>query len=244
MDNINKSLMYEAFLQREYAKNHTPMNNEMEFYEYVRQGNKEKLRSLMTPLGSSGYGVLSEDELRNIKYHMIISAAIITRFCTEAGMEFEMAYSLSDLYINEMDKCTSTTQVLKIHESMVFDFTDRMRVISTGEQLSPIIRQCLDYIYEHLHYKIEIRELADFAAVNPSHLARLFKAQMGISPSEYIIKKRIEAAANMLRYSEYSSVEIGYYLAFSSHSHFIKTFKRYMGITPGKYRASYTNYLK
>lgn len=244
MDNINKSLTHEAFLQREYAKNHMPINNEMEFYECVRQGNIEKLRAVMTPLGSSGYGMLSEDELRNIKYHMIISVAMIARFCTEGGMEFEMAYSLSDLYINATDKCVSVKQVSKLHESMVFDFTDRMLIISTGKQLPQVIRQCLDYIYERLHYKIEIRELAEYAAVNPSHLARLFKAQMGVSPSEYIIKKRIEAASNMLRYSEYSPVEIGYYLAFNSYSHFIKTFKRYMGTTPGKYRARYTQLFK
>lgn len=241
MDNISRSLMHEAFLQREYARTHTPLNNEMEFYECVRHGDTDKLRRVMTPLGSSGYGVLSEDELRNIKYHMIISVAMITRFCTEGGMEFEMAYSLSDLYISATDKCTSIQQVLKLHESMAFDFTDRMRAISTGKQLSQTVRQCLDYIYEHLHYKIEIRELADYAAVNPSHLARLFKVQMGISPSGYIVKKRIEAASNMLRYSEYSPVEIGYYLAFNSYSHFIKTFKRYMGITPGKYRTRYSN---
>lgn len=243
MDNIKKSIMHEAFLKREYAKTHAPLNKEMEFYECVRQGNTDKLRSLMTPLASSGYGVLSDDKLRNIKYHLIIAIAMITRFCVEGGMDFEMAYSLSDLYIMSADKCTSTQQVSNLHESMVFDFTERMREVATGKQLTQTIRKCLDYIYEHLHQKIEIRELAEYAAVNPSHLARLFKEQMGISPSEYINKKRIEAASNMLLYSEYSSIEIGYYLAFSSHSHFIRTFKQYMGITPGKYRSRYTNSL-
>ena len=39
----------------------------------------------MTPLADSGYGNLSDDELRNIKYHMVISVALITRFCIEGG---------------------------------------------------------------------------------------------------------------------------------------------------------------
>jgi len=237
MDNINKSLMHEAFLHREYmhTKTHTPLKKEMEFYECVKQGDIEKIHRVMTPLASSGYGVLSDDELRNIKYHMIISVAMITRFCVEGGMELEMAYSLSDLYINATDRCVSVMQVSNLHESMVYDFAERMREIA-GKQLTQTVKKCLDYIYEHLHYKIEIRELADHVAVNPSHLARLFKSQMGVSPSEYIIKKKIEAASNMLRYSEYSATEIGYYLAFSTHSHFIKAFKRYTGVTPGKYR--------
>lgn len=241
MDNINNLLVHETFLQREYAKIHAPMNKEMEFYECVRQGDTEKLRSVMTPLAGSGYGLLSDDELRNIKYHMIISVAMITRFCTEGGMDFEMAYSLSDLYINSTDKCVSIQQVSNLHESMVFDFTERMHELATGKQLTQTIRKCLDYIYEHLHQKIQIHELAEYVSVNPSHLARIFKEQMGVPPSEYITKKRIEAASNMLRYSKYSPIEIGYYLAFSSHSHFIRTFKRYMGITPGKYRTRYAN---
>lgn len=243
MVNINKELMHEAFLQREYTKSHTPMNKEMEFYECVRQGNTEKLRTLMTPLAGSGYGILSDDKLRNIKYHMIISVAMITRFCVEGGMDFEMAYSLSDLYIRTTDKCISVQQVSILHESMIFDFTERMHEIATGKHLTHIIRKCLDYIYENLHNKIEIRVLAAYVSLDPSHLSRLFKKQMGLSPSEYIIKKRIEAASNMLRYSEYSTVEIGYYLAFSSHSHFIRTFKLHMGITPGKYRTLYANSL-
>lgn len=239
MDNIEKMLMHETFLQREYTKTHASPKKEMEFYKCVQQGNIKKLREIMTPLASSGYGRLSDDDLRNIKYHMVISVAMITRFCIEGRMEYEMAYSLSDLYISEMDKCTSVQQVFALHESMVFDFADRMRMLGSGKQVTETIRKTLDYIYEHLHCKILIQDLAKCAGITPTHFRRLFKEQIGITPSEYIIKKKIEAAADMLHYSEYSATEIGYYLAFSTHSHFIKAFKRYMGITPGKYRAQH-----
>ncbi len=239
MDNIDKLLTHETFLQREYTVTHTSPKKETEFYKYVQQGNLKKLREIMTPLANSGHGCLSDDELRNIKYHMIISVAMITRFCIEGGMEYEMAYSLGDLYIKGTDKCTSVQQVSSLHESMVYDFTDRMRILGSGKHLTETIRKALDYIYEHLHYKIEIQDLAKYAGVTPAHFRRLFKEQIGISPSEYIMKKKIEAATNMLHYSEHSSTEIGYYLAFSTHSHFIKTFKKYMGITPGKYRSQY-----
>jgi len=239
MDNIDKMLTHETFLQREYTNAHASPKKEMEFYKCVQQGNLEKLPNIMTPLASVGYGRLSDDELRNIKYHMIISVAMITRFCIGGGMEYEKAYSLSDLYIKGTDKCTSVQQVSALHESMVYDFTDRMRILGSGKQLTVTIKKALDYIYEHLHYKIEIKDLAKCVGVTPTHFRRLFKEQIGIPPNEYIIKKKIEAATNMLQYSEYSSTEIGYYLAFSTHSHFIKTFKQYMGITPGKYRAQY-----
>lgn len=243
MKSIEKMLMHETFIQRENTKTHASPEREMEFYKCVQQGNIKKLRDIMTPLGSSGYGRLSDDDLRNIKYHMIITVAIIARFCIGGGMEYEMAYSLSDLYIKETDKCTSIQQVSALHESMVFDFADRMRMLGFGKQPTEIIRKAIDYIYENLHRKIEVQELAKYAGVTPTHFRRLFKEQMGITPSEYIVKKKIETAANMLHYSDYSATEIGYYLAFSTHSHFIKAFKKYMGITPRKYRAQYVGSL-
>ena len=239
MDNIEKMLMHETFLHREQIVTHASPKKEMEFYRCVQQGNIKKLRDIMTPLAGSGYGNLSDDELRNIKYHMVISVTLITLFCIEGGMEYEMAYSLSDLYIKETDKCTSIQQVTALHESMTFDFTDRMRLLDAGKRLTETIKKSIDYIYDHLHCKIEVQELASHIGLTPTHFRRLFKEQIGITPSEYIMKKKIKTAADMLHYSEYTAMEIGYYLAFSTHSHFIKSFKKYMGITPGKYRNQY-----
>ena len=54
-----------------------------------------------------------------------------------------MAYSLSDLYIKETDKCTSIQQVTALHESMTFDFTDRMRLLDAGKRLTETIKNLL-----------------------------------------------------------------------------------------------------
>ena len=52
----------------------------------------------------------------------------------------------------------------------------------------------------------------------------------------YTRKKRIEAAANMLKYSQESIITIANYLCFPSQSHFTAVFKEFKGITPQKYR--------
>lgn len=59
---------------------------------------------------------------------------------------------------------------------------------------------------------------------------------MGIA--SYIRKKRMEAACNMLRYSDIPYAEIAQILAFSSQSHFIQIFKADTGMTPHEYRNS------
>lgn len=95
---------------------------------------------------------------------------------------------------------------------------------------------CLDYIYDHLHETIRTEDLAAQTGLNRSYLSTLFKKETGFSISEYILSKRIEAAQNMLKFSEYSFAEIAAILAFSSQSHFIRVFKAHTGYTPRKYR--------
>ena len=53
---------------------------------------------------------------------------------------------------------------------------------------------------------------------------------------DYIQKERIEAACNMLTYSDYTAAQISEYLCFSTQSYIIKIFKKYKGTTPAKYR--------
>ena len=79
-------------------------------------------------------------------------------------------------------------------------------------------------------------DLADEVGIAPGYLSRLFKKETGMSVSEYITVKKVETAANMLKYAEYTPSQIANILAFSSQSYFVSVFKRYMGSTPGKYK--------
>jgi AraC-like DNA-binding protein len=77
-----------------------------------------------------------------------------------------------------------------------------------------------------------------YEAVSPesNYLSTLFKREMGLPISEYILSKKIESAENILKFTDIPYAEIASILAFSSRSHFIRTFKKYMGLTPREYR--------
>ncbi len=45
-----------------------------------------------------GTRVLSRNPLNNIKYHFVVTAAMLTRYCINGGLEPEQAYRLSDFY--------------------------------------------------------------------------------------------------------------------------------------------------
>ena len=114
-----------------------------------------------------------------------------------------------------------------------------MRKYFRSDTKSSHINVCKEYIYSHIKERITIEDLADELGVSASYLSRLFKKETGESVSAYIRKQRIEMAKNMLRYSDYSMIEIANRLAFSSQSHFIQQFREVVGMTPKKYRDEY-----
>lgn len=218
---------------------HRPLEEEYTFYHAVSSGDIDYVQDNCRKniFGSpAGMGVLSHNPLTNMKYHFVVTVAMIVRHCVEAGMELEQAYRLSDFYILKMDACTSIASICKLHDSMVLDYTGKMLLLKKESVISKPVILCMDYIYSHLNCRITIEDLAGYTDLSPSYLSRLFKQELGIPISNYIIEKKIEKAQHLLKYSDYSFIDIANYLAFSSQSHFIQTFKKSVGLTPKKYR--------
>lgn len=239
MPESGKALMYKAFMNREYSFKHSPFEQEFEFYDCVKNGDIDNVKRLMTPLAGDGSGVLSEDPLRNLKYHFIITIAMLTRFCVEGGMEMENAYTLSDLYILKADKCIDAGDIHRLHNEAIIDFTMQMNRLAKANVYSKPVIMTMDYIYDNLHSKISAEDIARSVSLSTAYLSRLFHREVGVTISTYIAVKRVETAQNMLKYSDYSALDIGNYLAFTSHSHFISTFKKYTGMTPNEFRKKY-----
>jgi AraC-like DNA-binding protein len=237
--NINKALARAAFRNREEMKYHLPYEREMEFYQSVKMGNAEEVNRLFKPFNSEGLGKLSDDPVRNLKYHLIITIAFITRYCIEGGMEPETAYNLSDVYIQRIDKYNTEDEINRIHRELVDDYVHRMKVIHKNGLYTKPILVCLDYIYDNLHNKITLDELAEKAGLSPTYLSAQFHSEVGVTIKQYIIGQRIEAAENLLKYSDYTCLEISNYLCFCSESHFIHVFKKYTKITPKEYREKF-----
>ncbi|MBQ7774996.1 MAG: AraC family transcriptional regulator [Lachnospiraceae bacterium] len=233
---IEKKLSHIEFLNREYNVSHLAYEREMAFFQSIRMGNLEEAKRLFKPFNSEDMGKLSDDCLRNLKYHLIITIAFITRYCIEGGMEMEVAYNLSDIYVRTVDKCNTEEDIHRLHREVVEDYTQRMHTIHKTNPYPKQVMICLDYIYDNLHTKITLEQLADIVRLSPAYLSKLFRKEVGITISEYIMKKRIEAAENMLKYSEYTCIEISNYLCFCTESHFIHVFKKHTGYTPKCYR--------
>lgn len=234
---------YHIELESSESENlHRPPSIEYSFYTAVRDGDMETVIENCKQnafIHLEGTGVLSRDALRNIKYHFVVTVAMLTRYCIDGGLESEQAYRLSDFYILKMDSCSTIEEIAFLHNEMAKDFTGKMLLLKKSTILSKPVMQCVNYIYSHIKDRITIATLAEYTGLSENYLSRVFKQNLGVSLSDYIREKKIEKATHLLRYSDKPIIDIANYLSFSSQSHFIQTFSNFTGMTPKKYRDKY-----
>lgn len=99
------------------------------------------------------------------------------------------------------------------------------------------IEKALHYIIEHLDEEDLSREMiAQAVYVSPDYLSRLFKQNMGVSITDYIITARIQSAERLLLNTNYSISTIATMVGYSHFSHFTKMFRLHTGYAPRDYR--------
>lgn len=235
-ETTDKQIAYLEFINRENDFHHHNYTDEMRMYEYIKNGDLRGVEECERMLRSSEVGHLSDDPLRNLLYLCICNITLVTRFAIEGGMDAEKAYNASDLYIQKYDKARSIDEIYVLHHEMLTYFTRAVAAAKKKNVYSKPVIQCMDYIHYHLHEQIIVSGLAKMVHLNESYLSALFKREAGVNITEYVIIKRMEAAENMLRYSDYPLADIADMLHFSSYSHFARTFRKYYSASPKEYR--------
>lgn len=100
--------------------------------------------------------------------------------------------------------------------------------------LTPDIGQTLDYILDHISENLSLEMLAERCRLSTSQFKQKFKAQVGISPRNFINQQKIEAAKSLLLDGT-SSTDTAMQLGFDTSSYFAAVFKKYTTQTPSEF---------
>jgi len=99
-------------------------------------------------------------------------------------------------------------------------------------------RRIQRYIDGHLYEDLSLDSLASRFGYAKMYLIRLFRDEIGTTPMQYVLRRRMESACSLLTGTVMSVGEIAALLHYSSAQHFAAAFRRFMGVTPSVYRRS------
>lgn len=101
------------------------------------------------------------------------------------------------------------------------------------------LEEVLAFVLKHYGDRIEVRQLADRVHLSISQFDRKFKSLFQMTPQQYILRVRINAACQLLTGGNLSVARVALETGFYDQSYFTKQFGKQMGMTPLAYRKSY-----
>jgi AraC-like DNA-binding protein len=216
---------------------HHDLTYEKKILQYIKEGRKEEyIKHWKLTNEDNQYGILAKkSQLRNKKNLAITVITLGTRAAMEGGLQEETAYTLSDLYIQNIEELNDSASVEHYMVEALSDFADRVRKNRQTKYSKPI-NHCINYIFNHLYEHLTIGNLAELNNMHPNYLSSLFKKEVGVSLPEYVQRSKIDEAKSLLTFSDYSISKISSLLNYNDQSHFTKTFKKFTGITPKQYK--------
>lgn len=98
------------------------------------------------------------------------------------------------------------------------------------------LKRVQDLIEADVSRPLSLADLAACAGLSRMHFAAEFRAATGMRPHEYVVRKRIQRAQEILRSSAMPLVEVALSVGFQTQAHFTTIFRRILGETPGRWR--------
>ncbi len=188
-----------------------------DFFRHLKDFYGEDLTTCFTDAALKDYRLIRPDS-QNILH--------LKRLCTqisEAKHSREIgSSSLASAYLTEFLVHVSRAYY-DAPASIKYDVTENKKV-----------NQILTYINENLSENISLDYLASQFYISKYYLSRQFKRFTGLSPYQYIMKKRLIVARNMLRDGS-PVMNACLQCGFGDYSNFLKAFKREFGKNPSKY---------
>lgn len=216
---------------------HMPYQFERKWYQSIRDGKgnfrtQEEEASLIDRVGVLAKG----SALKQLEYMNVAQITLAARAAIDGGVPPMQAYQMSDLFMQKCSQCSEAVELLWIGNQASNSFARLVREYREKNTRDPHVEMCKDYIAKHLTQKISMTRMAEELGLSYSHLASKFRRLEGMSIKKYLIKEKLYAAANQLKYSEADVGEIAEYLGFSSASSMCASFKERYGMTPLEFR--------
>lgn len=149
--------------------------------------------------------------------------------------ELEDGGLMGDLYAQSLANVLMI-HLLRHHSSLGRRNARKLGREYKGALSKRMLRSVTDYVEDNLVHDLTLDELAGIAHMSPYHFSRLFKRSTGLSPHQYVVRKRVERAKELLINTELTLHEVALSVGFADQSHLSRYTKRLLGTSPKSLR--------
>lgn len=135
-----------------------------------------------------------------------------------------------------LQACASLPQLLEFVDFATGYVEEKQ---NSAQEARNQIDRVLDFIHKNLTRNIGRKEIAEAVFLNPEYLSRLFKREMGMGLTEYLLQERMKIAESLLRNTSFSISIVASKVGYINFSHFAKAFKKEFGVSPSEYRKKF-----
>ena len=101
-----------------------------------------------------------------------------------------------------------------------------------------VVRRLREHIDSNIDQRISVEALAKLANLSVCYFVRAFKQSVGVTPHDYLIRRRVKRTMELLSDTDMSLSEIALAAGFADQSHCARRFRQHVGMSPRDYRWS------
>jgi len=144
--------------------------------------------------------------------------------------EMEWGYPCGRVYLDSLGAAVAA-RLVACHSSVSLKL-DKQRGRLSERKLKTVI----SYIEDNLAENISLHEIAAVAGLSVSYFTPLFRETVGIPMHQYLIRRRVERARDLIRESKMPISQIAYETGFAHQSHLSRNMRRLLGVSPTAFR--------
>lgn len=225
---INRVIYFDDINKENLSDKYVDIMNEYndELKRSIESFNIEKIKYILSDI----FRKIADGQNEDIVYQIYERIYGLFKDYSDEKIDKEYRDILSIL-----KSCCNLSDCKKVILKYMSDCLEHIKNKSEGQVLKPI-RTMISYIKDNYREKITIEDMAEIVDLNPVYLGSLFKKEIGLNFSSYLIKVRIDAAKSLLVETNYTIAAIGSEVGYKDTRYFSQLFEKTVGIKPALYR--------
>lgn len=202
----------------------------------VSYGNKKEAHEIYNKLYLLLKNIYNlKEPMRNAKSYSYALNTLLRKTAEKSDVHVVLTNFTSIKHINRIDQSMSLSEIHNGNSEMLSEYCTMVQEAFLNKY-SKDIGTVINHINLNLSTEMSLASLSKLVAITPNYLASSFKKEVGLSIMDYITKKRIELAKEMLEQTNLQTQEIANYIGYNDVSYFSRVFKKQVRMTPTEYR--------